>query len=315
MSDADSQALAPRPEAGWRRAARELRAVFRRWRRPSHEQRLRNFERSGSVPWSDGYSIHRNRVIAAALADEAVMEDFRKSLPLPSNFGFGLDERCVEVPWVLSRVARESGRVLDAGSALNFLYLLELPFWRQIELHILTLAPEANCFWRRGISYLYEDLRDLPLRDGLYDQVLSISTLEHVGFDNREFAGVDRLEFRPEDFRRAVAELARVLKVGGKAFFTVPYGVPETLGSHQVFDAQGLKSLVEAFGPAESQVSLYRYDEKGWQLAVAEDCTDRKFVDWISRPPAERAQSPFPVQPDGAAAARAVACLELVKTA
>ncbi len=273
------------------------------------------FERSGSVPWSDGYAIHRSRVIASTLADEQAMDVFRRGQPLPAGFGYGLDERCVEVPWVLSRLSRETGRVLDAGSALNFLYLLELPLWRQIDLHILTLAPETNCFWQRGISYLFEDLRDLPQRDGLYDQVISISTLEHVGFDNREFAGAGRLEFRPEDFRRAVSELARVLKVGGRALMTVPYGVPERLSGHQVFDAQGLTNLVDAFGPAESRLSHYRYDEKGWQLAGPEACTDRRFVDWISRPPAERARSPFPVQPDGAAAARSVACIELVKTA
>ncbi len=315
MIESQSRARFWASESRWRRAASELRATLRRWRRPSYDQRLRQFQRAGSVPWSDGYSIHRNRTIAATLADDQAMATFREAGRLASGFGHGLDERCVEVPWALSRITRQPGRILDAGSALNFAYLLDLPIWENKDLHIVTLAPEANCYWFRSISYLYEDLRDLPIRDEVYDQLVSISTLEHVGFDNREFAGDARhREFRPEDFRRAVGELARVLKVQGSALLTVPYGVPETLGGHQVFDRDGLAGLIDAFGPAECQVTYYRYDENGWQVSEPEACEDRRFVDWISRPPAARADSPFPQQPDGAAAARAVACLELTKT-
>src|SRR6185369_11734557 len=103
--------------------------------------------------------------------------------------GVGIDERCVEYPWLVSRLSREPETMLDAGSALNHAFLLDLPQLSTKKLHILTLAPERNCFFQRGIGYLYEDLRRLPLRSELYDCVACISTLEHVGCDNTAYTG------------------------------------------------------------------------------------------------------------------------------
>ena len=44
----------------------------------------------------------------------------------------------------------------------------------------------------RGISYVYCDLRDLPLRDAFYDTVISLSTLEHVGMDDEHYGSDGR---------------------------------------------------------------------------------------------------------------------------
>ena len=75
--------------------------------------------------------------------------------------------------------------MLDAGSTLNHAHILQRLRPAMDKLHIVTLAPEERAFPELDVSYLFADLRDLPLSDDVYDQVVSISTLEHVGLDLR----------------------------------------------------------------------------------------------------------------------------------
>jgi len=36
----------------------------------------------------------------------------------------------------------------------------------------------------KGISYIFEDLRESCFRDDYFDIVVSLSTIEHIGLDN-----------------------------------------------------------------------------------------------------------------------------------
>jgi len=280
----------------------------RRFTRGNHGDSARN---GVEVPWSQSYRDRRWQFTAASLDDLELMARFRDGGPLPSGYGKGLDERCVEYPWVLSRLEPGSARVLDAGSTLNYRQILDQPIWRDTRLHIVTLAPEHQAFWDRGISYLYEDLRELPMSDGVYDTVVSISTLEHVGMDNREFTGRSMdAEPCPRGHLRAIAELRRVLEPGGTLLATVPFGRPLDLGTARVFDQAQVDEMVDAFDPKTAACCFFRYTDRGWQTALSEECTDCEYVPWVALPPDQRPAA-FPVQADGAAAARAVACLEL----
>ena len=103
------------------------------------------------------------------------------------GYGLKLDERIVEYPWLFSRLPREEGGwLLDAGSILNYDYILAQEKLRNKKLFISTLAPEARNYCRKGISYVFEDLRDACYRDGGHTSylIVSLSTLEHVGLDN-----------------------------------------------------------------------------------------------------------------------------------
>jgi Methyltransferase domain len=75
--------------------------------------------------------------------------------------------------------------MLDASSTLNQAHVVDRFLPRIERLHIVTLAPEADAFIDRGISYVYEDLRDLPYRDSSFDSVACVSTLEQVDMDIR----------------------------------------------------------------------------------------------------------------------------------
>jgi hypothetical protein len=195
--------------------------------------------------------------------------------------------------------------------------LLDHPRLAEKTLHIVTLAPEQECFWDRGISYLYEDLRSLPMRDGCYGVVASVSTLEHVGCDNAFYTGVaDQEKLQLDGFCAAACELFRVLEPGGRFLVTVPFGAYQFHGAFQQFDRSRLTMLEAALSPvAELSETFYRYGVNGWQLSSAAECGDLEYVAWVSEYMRTR-QWPNPDhEPDFAAAARAVACVSVTKRA
>jgi hypothetical protein len=282
----------------------------------SPSQKLeRAYWKNGQVPWSPGYSYAKERFIRGVLVNQEILERFRSG-KLPEQFGVGLDERCVEYAWLFSQLHAEPEIMLDAGSTLNYAFILDQPLFQKKKLTVLTLAPECNCFWNKGISYLYDDLRTLPIQDHNYDTIVCLSTLEHVGCDNSFYKKNEAApEQRPDDFVLAMQALNRVLKPGGALFLSVPFGAYRYFGSFQQFDRQLLSRAIAAFGKAsEVTETFYRYDVNGWQTASATECAACEYVGWVADVWLHRQwPKPLPVEPDRAAAARAVACLRFRK--
>lgn len=272
----------------------------------------------GRVPWSREYDQAKREFIGKVLANPDVLEVFRKGEPLPEKFGVAFDERCVEYPWLFAHTAPDAERYLDAGSALNHQFILEQPVLQDKKMHILTLAPESKCFWRKGISYFYEDLRRIPIQNNFYDTVVCISTLEHVGMDNSRATHSDRYrEQRPDDFTLAIREMKRTLKPEGRLFITVPFGRYSNQIAFQQFDSGLLDEMINAFDGDLIKRSFFKYLSTGWQRATEMECQDCQYVEWVAQRWANPDQGwpyPLPVEPDRAAAARAVACLILAKS-
>ncbi|HWH57141.1 MAG TPA: class I SAM-dependent methyltransferase [Terriglobales bacterium] len=257
------------------------------------------FQRYTRRPFGRGYLSYRQtqlpQYVTASLPPDV----------LPEGWGLWLDERAVEYPWFFSRLPAAEGRLLDAGSVLNYDFVLSHPKLKNKAVSILTLAPEADCYWRRGISYVYGDIRDCCFRDNYFDWIACISTLEHVGMDNTQFytADVTKNEHSPESQLQALAELRRVLKPGGVLYLTVPCGRAADHGWLQVFDATRVQMLLDAFRPEACRTQYFRYTSAGWNTASADECSEARYFDSS--------------QQDGSltelAAAEAVVCLELAK--
>jgi hypothetical protein len=259
------------------------------------------FLRTGMKPWSRGYSEYKTRCIAESIHDPGF-----DPTKLSSGYGFRIDERIVEYPWFYSRLPGAAGKLLDAGSVLNVDYLLRHEKLESKKIFISTLAPEPQCFWNRGVSYLFEDLRDSAFRSDYFDWIVSLSTIEHIGMDNTMLYTKD--DSKREDLGssclQAVKEYRRMLIPGGTLYLSFPFGKFENHGWFQVFDAGMLDEVIDSFGPSSFIESHYRYRPAGWCNSSRQESEGATYFDIHAR---------RDYDPDFAAASRAIVCLELRK--
>jgi len=96
---------------------------------------------------------------------------------------------------------------------------------------------------------------------------------------------------------------------------TVPYGTYQFHGAFQQFDRPRLSAAKAALGGmVDVSEVFYRYSSTGWQIASEEDCADCEYVAWVAELMRTGRWPEAPqLEPDYAAAARAVACVRLVK--
>ena len=126
--------------------SKPLKCLYERLR---YGQTSADFKSKGCIPWTPGYEGYKWQAITKVVYDENFA-----SMIGTERYGYRIDERIVELPWLLSKLPRGPQRLLDAGSALNFQPILKHPCIAEKKLVISTLAPESHSFWDRGISYV-----------------------------------------------------------------------------------------------------------------------------------------------------------------
>jgi SAM-dependent methyltransferase len=105
---------------------------------------------------------------------------------------------------------------------------------------------------RHGLQSALGDVRDLPFRDGSFDAIYSMGTIEHFA-----------------DTERAVAEMVRVLKPGGHAIV----GVPKRLDPF----------LRPLFATALQAIGLYGYGyEKSYSRRALKQMLERAGLDVVA---------------------------------
>lgn len=226
---------------------------------------------SNPVTWSDGYILSKEVAIDRQIVQRlAGVEDF-------ALFGSGLDERIVELPWVVEK-AKGSPLILDAGSALN--HEVVLRHLSDSRVYIVTLYPEQHRD-DTGVSYLYEDLRALSFKDDHFDCVASVSTVEHIGLETSGYKGETVLRDRDTvqgNHLTALLEMKRVVKPGGQVLISAPFGRHALhQGQWQVFDAAMVLEMVQLFAPTSHELLFYRYAEHYWQSCSARECADAVY--------------------------------------
>lgn len=277
-------------------------------------RRLAAYLKSDRRPWSPGYAEYREQYLEKAINDSSLTQIFSENRLLPEQYGSRLDARVIEIPWVLSRLRDGAGLFLDAGSALNYEFVLKAVPLKHKRVTIVTLAPEGQAFWQLGVSYVFGDLRDLDFRDERFDAVACISTIEHIGMDNSMYAGDSDIARRGDttEFLLAVKELKRVLKPGATLYITFPFGRYENHGWFQQFDAPLLDKLIDGFAPAQWQETIFKYEPDGWKLSNRAACAECQFFD-VHASKYNNPNSDLEYPNDYPAGERALACLELHK--
>ena len=172
----------------------------------------------------------------------------------------GTDERAIEIPWALSRLAG-ARRVLDVGSAnAQPAYLAALVTASVPDLVGVDLA-EAEI---PEMQTVVADVRDLPFPDSAFDLVLCVSTLEHVGRDNRVYgAGTEREGGELE----ALRELRRITARGGRIVVTVPCGEEEDHGWFVQREPDSWNRLFLDAGLRVEEEEIYALGTAGWRAA------------------------------------------------
>jgi SAM-dependent methyltransferase len=184
----------------------------------------------------------------------------------------GSDERVIEIPWVLARL--RSGRVLDVGYAYaEPSYVAGLLGARVGELTGVDLAPAEVA----GMKTVAADVRELPFPDRHFDQVLLVSTLEHIGADNERY-GLDGIH-DDAGMPMALRELRRVLRPDGSLLVTVPVGEPEDYGW---FHQEGTRGWIRHFARAGffvEEAEVYELGAEGWRASPTFTGTGVRYGD------------------------------------
>ena len=135
-------------------------------------------------------------------------------------------ERCVEIPLALDFLQRCSGpAILEIGNVLN---------------HYKPFPHTVVDKYEKAEGVLNLDVCDFA-PDQKFDAVVSISTIEHVGWDEQPFD--------PQKSLRAVERLRHMLAPNGHMFLSFPVGHNETLdaavrdGILGCSDLRGVKRL------------------------------------------------------------------------
>ena len=223
----------------------------------------------------------------------------------------GIDERVVEYAWVFERMralAAPDSRALDAGSVLNYPPVLAACRRANFpRISIVTLKYEGFADPSDDVRYEFADLRELPYRDAWFSTVLCLSTLEHVGLDNRIYGADGHATPDPgAEVVRALGELHRVTVHGGKLLVSVPCGVRSNRGWFRIFDADDLARITGAPGWSGLRVRYFRQQREGWREGSADDAKSAGYNEPLNRPGQQTA-------PPWVSGAEAVALVEMTR--
>jgi hypothetical protein len=270
------------------------------------EKKIEYYIQNGRIPWSDGYEIYKYRFISEVLNTPEKLISF-KNKSLPQDFAVGIDERSVEYPWIFSKLSEKQNTLLDAGSTFNFEFMVEHPLIKKKDLTIFTFFPEVNCFFKKRISYVFGDLRNMYFKDEFFEEIVSQSTIEHIDMDNSIYGYSEEStkEKKSYEYLKAVSEMIRILKRGGRLLMTFPFGKYEYHGFFQQFDAEMLQRIMDLFeGKGEVKTDYFKYEKTGWRFAQQAELSQIMSFN----PHTGKGKSD-----DGAAHCRSVACIEFIK--
>jgi SAM-dependent methyltransferase len=186
-------------------------------------------------------------------------------------------ERLVEYEFVARNLMspKKQAAILDIGSGDCLLAKAISQFgkgkWQVFGIDI----AESTCDLRM-------DARMTGFRNEVFNQVICISTVEHIGI-GIDWSGYDD-DGDDDDDIKTVKEILRVLKKGGSAIITVPYGKIKK-HDHRVYDRYALSRLVavDSEFSVAAKKEFYCYDAGKWKRC-SQGAADRMIADNVQAP-------------------------------
>jgi SAM-dependent methyltransferase len=157
--------------------------------------------------------------------------DQQMTTPIPDPYYFYQDA------WGAAQVARVKPKLLvDIGSSAKLLSAIS-PFFPVVAVDIRPISVGLH-----HLEALCGSLVELPFRDNSLEFVMSLCVVEHIGLGRYG----DTLD--PLGLEKALTELRRVIRPGGRLVLSVPVG-PSCLAfnAHRIFTRQEFLDLLPGF--------------------------------------------------------------------
>ena len=181
-------------------------------------------------------------------------------------------DRAIEYPWALKNVNLTNGNFLDVGSTVGQMFRENLP--DVVEVYIINLDKEQRFGKINGVNSIYGDIRSTQFETNKFDVISCISTLEHIGVEGRYHVLAD-----PLGDRKAMSEMLRILKPGGKLLLTVPYGKKDVLPINKLYNSKRITELTKGYNVISSEYQKYDDKFRIWKT-VSEEVAAK--TDWLN---------------------------------
>lgn len=174
------------------------------------------------------------------------------------------DSRIVEYPFVLAKLTNmpTKGKMLDVGCIALHNYASPMMCFAGWDVYGIDIRSKWH-FQHPNFHFIQGDIRTNQFGNGMFDVVVCISTIEHIGLSG--YYG-NTIENRDGDIT-AIQEMARIIKHGGKLLLTVPYcSIPNDKAGCRIYNTEKLEKLLTNF-VIKSEVVYQQDKDKYWQLA------------------------------------------------
>ena len=166
-----------------------------------------------------------------------------------------VDAECSFVARHINRIRPES--ILDIGSYRHFIFGLLAHY----SITTLDVRPRKTMLDTEKV--VVGDAKNLPFKNESFNLVLSLCTLEHLGLGRYG----DEIDFDAD--KKALREIARVLKSGGSFIFTTEITNTEpqiAFNSHKIYDHNVIQKLC-------AEANLFLIEEKYFSRSQNDYCS------------------------------------------